>query len=107
MAVRALLHYALEIPDLSVGERFYRNFGLAGKSTRDEAVHAFLRCSSDHHNVAFLIRDPWGSFAEYFFDLDHIPESCAWEPRDFPEQEALYRWGPEPPPDFGENKELG
>ena len=39
MAVRALLHYALEIPDLSVGERFYRNFGLADKSTRDEAVH--------------------------------------------------------------------
>jgi hypothetical protein len=39
MAVRALLHYALEIPELSVGERFYRNFGLADKSTRDEAVH--------------------------------------------------------------------
>ena len=39
MAIRALLHYALEIPDLSVGERFSRNFGLAGKSTRDEAVH--------------------------------------------------------------------
>jgi hypothetical protein len=55
MAVRALLHYALEIPDLSLGERFYRNFGLTDKSARDEAVH----------------------------------------------------WGPEPPPDFGENKELG
>lgn len=27
MAVRTLLHYALEIPDLSAGERFYRNFG--------------------------------------------------------------------------------
>jgi hypothetical protein len=54
-----------------------------------------------------LIRDPWGSFAESFFDLDHSPESCAWEPRDFPGQDALYRWGPEPPQDFGENKELG
>jgi catechol 2,3-dioxygenase-like lactoylglutathione lyase family enzyme len=303
MAVRALLHYALEVPDLRVGEKFYRNFGLADKPTQDEAIHlrpaqltresvllypgpkkrlhhlafgappadyaqvreaiqragvrevdpptgsldggiwirdpdgnlinvsdegpltppadpplalnspghpgrqavrgcpeadliaqprrlghvllftpdvdrqlafytqvlglklsdrcrhiiAFLRCSTDHHNVAFLsskgpgfhhgsfevggvdeiamgaqrmresgwepgwglgrhvigsnyfyyIRDPWGSFAEYFFDLDHIPESCAWEPRDFPEQDALYRWGPEPPQDFGENKELG
>jgi catechol 2,3-dioxygenase-like lactoylglutathione lyase family enzyme len=302
MAVRALLHYALEIPDLSVGERFYQNFGLRDRATRDEAVHlgpaqlprasvlllpgpkkrlhhlafgaptddfsqvqeaiqragvrevdppaaaidggmwirdpdgnllnirdegpltppadaplalnspghparqavrgcpeadliarprrlghvllftsdvdrqlafytsvlglklsdrcqriiAFLRCSTDHHNVAFLsskgpgfhhgsfevggideiamgalrmresgwqpgwglgrhvigsnyfyyIRDPWGSFAEYFFHLDYIPESCAWEPRDFPEHDALYRWGREPPPDFGENKEL-
>jgi hypothetical protein len=38
MAVRALLHYALDIPDLSVGGRFYRNFGLADKSTRDETV---------------------------------------------------------------------
>jgi hypothetical protein len=25
----------------------------------------------------------------------------------FPEQYALYRWRPKPPPDFGENKELG
>ncbi len=39
MAVRALLHYALEIPDLSVGERFYQNFGLRDRPTRDEAVH--------------------------------------------------------------------
>jgi Glyoxalase/Bleomycin resistance protein/Dioxygenase superfamily len=36
-------------------------------------------------NYFYYIRDPWGSFAEYFFDLDYIPESCAWEPRDFPE----------------------
>jgi hypothetical protein len=39
MAVCTLLHYALEIPDLSAGERFYRDFGLADMSTRDEAVH--------------------------------------------------------------------
>jgi hypothetical protein len=39
MAVRALLHYALEIPDLSVGEKFYRNFGLADKAAQDEAIH--------------------------------------------------------------------
>jgi hypothetical protein len=55
MAVRALLHYALEVPDLNVWERFYRNFGLTDISARDAAIH----------------------------------------------------WGPEPPPDFGENKELG
>ena len=28
MAVRSLLHYALEVPDQTVGEKFYRNFGL-------------------------------------------------------------------------------
>jgi len=38
-------------------------------------------------------RDPWGSWAEYYHDLDHIPEHAAWEPRDFPSEDALYRWG--------------
>src|SRR5206468_3534479 len=48
-------------------------------------------------NFFYYIRDPWGSFAEYFHDLDYIPEQCAWEPRDFPEADALYRWGPPVP----------
>jgi len=123
---------------------------------RSRKVIVFLRCTTDHHNLAFLvskgpgfhhgsfevgnvdeiamgaakmqeagwqpgwglgrhvigsnffyyIRDPWGSFAEYFHDLDYIPEHCAWEPRDFPEAEALYRWGPPVPEDFGRNREL-
>ena len=52
------------------------------------------------------MRDPWGSWAEYFHDLDHIPETCAWQPRDFPPEDALYRWGPPVPEDFGVNREL-
>jgi hypothetical protein len=36
MPVRAALHYALKSTGLSVGELFYRNFGLADKSARDE-----------------------------------------------------------------------
>ena len=39
MAVRALLHYALEVPDQTVGEKFYRNFGLVDEAGRDGAVH--------------------------------------------------------------------
>jgi len=39
-------------------------------------------------------------------DLDYIPERCAWEPRDFPPEDALYVWGPPCPADFGENKEV-
>jgi catechol 2,3-dioxygenase-like lactoylglutathione lyase family enzyme len=57
-------------------------------------------------NFFYYIRDPWGSFTEYYFDLDYIPEGCAWEPRDFPAEDALYVWGPPLPADFGENKEL-
>jgi hypothetical protein len=85
MAVRSLLHYALEVPDQTVGEKFYRNFGLVDEAGRDGAVR---------------------SFAEYFHDLDYIPEQCAWEPRDFPEADALSRWGPPVPDDFGLNREL-
>lgn len=125
-------------------------------SDRCSGVIAFLRCSTDHHNLALLassgpgfhhgsfevggideiamgsqhmlekgrppgwglgrhvigsnyfyyVRDPWGSWAEYYFDLDFIPEHCAWEPRDFPPDDALYRWGPPVPEDFGLNREL-
>ena len=39
MPVRALLHYALEIPDQTVGETFYRTFGLVDRPARDGAVH--------------------------------------------------------------------
>ncbi|HEX9749504.1 MAG TPA: hypothetical protein VGB86_13970 [Methylomirabilota bacterium] len=56
-------------------------------------------------NFFFYLRDPWGSFSEYYFDLDYIPEGCAWQPRDFPPEDSLYVWGPPCPADFGENKE--
>jgi hypothetical protein len=39
MAIGALLQFALEGPDLSVGERFYQNFGLSDRPARDEEVH--------------------------------------------------------------------
>ena len=39
-------------------------------------------------------------------DQTALLTSCAWEPRDFPEAEALYRWGPPVPDDFGVNREL-
>src|SRR6266542_5379272 len=41
-------------------------------------------------NFFYYIRDPWGSLAAYFYDLDQIPETCAWEPRDFPAEDSLY-----------------
>ena len=56
-------------------------------------------------NYFYYIRDPWGSFAEYFYDIDYIPEGCAWEARDVPSEHALYVWGPQPPPYFFQNTE--
>ena len=153
---RRLGHVLLFTTDVDRQLDFYtRVLGLK-LSDRCQTIIAFLRCTTDHHNVAFLtskapgfhhgsfevgsvdeiamgalrmqqagfqpgwglgrhvigsnffyyIRDPWGSFAEYFHDLDYIPAQCAWEPRDFPEGDALYRWGPPVPDDFGLNREL-
>jgi catechol 2,3-dioxygenase-like lactoylglutathione lyase family enzyme len=112
-------------PDVDRQLAFYTQVLGLKLSDRCQRIIAFLRCSSDHHNVAFLsskgpgfhhgsfevggvdeiamgaqcmrasgwepgwglgrhvigsnyfyyIRDPWGSFAEYFFDLDHIPRA--------------------------------
>ena len=66
-------------------------------------VKSFLHYALE---VPDYIRDPWGSLAEYYFDLDHIPEDCGWEPRDVAAEDALYVWGPPLPDDFGENREL-
>jgi catechol 2,3-dioxygenase len=153
---RRLGHVLLFTPDVARQVDFYtRVLGLK-LSDRSQQLIAFLRCSTDHHNLAFLTspgpgfhhasfevggvdeiamgaqrmqdagytkgwgvgrhvigsnffyytRDPWGSFAEYFHDLDYIPEDCAWEPRDFPERDSLFVWGPPVPPEFVENTEL-
>lgn len=152
---RRLGHVLLFTPDIARQIDFYARVLGMRLSDRAQSVVAFLRCTTDHHNLAFLaskapgfhhgsfevgsvdeiavaaqrmreagfeegwglgrhvigsnffyyVRDPWGSFAEYFHDIDYIPEDCAWEARDFPEQDALYQWGPPLPPYFAENTE--
>jgi len=56
-------------------------------------------------NFFHYIRDPWNSMAEYFCDIDYIPESTLWEPNDWPAESALYLWGPDVPKDFATNFE--
>jgi catechol 2,3-dioxygenase len=154
-APRRLGHVLLFTPDLGRQLEFYAGVLGMRLSDRSQSVVAFLRCTTDHHNLAFLtsvapgfhhgsfevgsideiaqgaqrmrdggftegwgvgrhvigsnffyyVRDPWGSFAEYFHDIDHIPEDCAWEARDFPVEDALYQWGPPLPAYFSENTE--
>ena len=153
---RRLGHVLLFTPDIDRQLDFYSRVLGMKLSDRSQSIVAFLRCTTDHHNLAFLtskgpgfhhgsfevgnvdeismgalqmqaagfqpgwglgrhvigsnffyyIRDPWGSFAEYFHDIDYIPENCAWEARDFPPDDALYCWGPPVPDDFGLNREV-
>jgi catechol 2,3-dioxygenase-like lactoylglutathione lyase family enzyme len=56
-------------------------------------------------NFFHFFRDPWGTLAEYTFDLDFIPEGSAWEARHWSKEQGLFLWsndGP-PPPDFARN----
>jgi catechol 2,3-dioxygenase-like lactoylglutathione lyase family enzyme len=153
---RRLGHVLLFTGDLARATDFYTRVLGMKFSDRVPSAIAFLRCTPDHHNLALLasrgpgfhhgsyevgsideiamgaqamleagcqpgwgpgrhvigsnffyyVRDPWGSFAEYFHDIDHIPEDCAWQARDFPPEDALYRWGPPVPEDFAFNREL-
>jgi len=56
-------------------------------------------------NFFHYVRDPWNSLAEYFCDIDQIPADGSWRPTDYAAEDALYRWGPPVPDDFGANFE--
>lgn len=57
-------------------------------------------------NYFYYVRDPWGSWAEYSFDIDFVPHDLAWVARDHPPDDAFYAWGPPVPEDFTHNHEL-
>lgn len=50
-------------------------------------------------NYFRYVRDPWGSFAEYSYDIDFIPVDVEWPAADHPPEDSFYVWGP-PPPDY-------
>ena len=59
-------------------------------------------------NYFHYFRDPWNGMAEYFHDMDYIPEKAAWEPQEWTKQNGMFLWSADgkPPPDFGQNYEL-
>src|SRR4030095_5356746 len=56
MPVRSLLHYALEAPDQAVGQRYYRDFGLADESGGGPAVR--LRPARQTRESVLLYEGP-------------------------------------------------
>ncbi len=76
------------IDDIGFGVWRMRNAGF--KESFGPGRHALAS------NLFHYIRDPWGSWIEYYADMDRISDK--WETRDW--NELPYVWGPEWAPEF-------
>ncbi len=56
-------------------------------------------------NYFRYIRDPWGSFAEYSYDIDFVPADVDWKAADHAPEDSFYVWGPPVPDYFIQNHE--
>jgi catechol 2,3-dioxygenase len=57
-------------------------------------------------NFFHYIQDPWGSWFEYYSDIDHIDDYDLWTPTNYEMEDSLASWGPALPPDFVHNYEV-
>lgn len=57
-------------------------------------------------NFFHYIGDPWGSWLEYYSDMDFIEDHAAWEPTNYALADSMSSWAPELPPEFGRNREV-
>lgn len=57
-------------------------------------------------NFFHYIQDPWGSWFEYYSDMDHIDDYALWTPTDYAPEDSLASWGPRLPDDFIRNYEV-
>ncbi|NIB38356.1 hypothetical protein HBA55_02095 [Pseudomaricurvus alkylphenolicus] len=56
-------------------------------------------------NFFHYVRDPWNSYLEYYCDIDYIADSDNWTATNWPLEDSLHTWGPNPPADFTKNYE--
>ena len=56
-------------------------------------------------NYFYYAQDPWGSWAEYSYDIDFVPADVEWPASDHPPEDSFYVWGPPVPDDFITNHE--
>lgn len=57
-------------------------------------------------NFFHYIQDPWGSWFEYYSDIDYIGDYPRWRPTDYALEDSLANWGPALPHDFVTNYEV-
>jgi catechol 2,3-dioxygenase-like lactoylglutathione lyase family enzyme len=56
-------------------------------------------------NYFYYARDPWGSFAEYSYDIDYISSTMEWVAGNYAPEDSFYLWGPATPEWFTTNTE--
>ena len=56
-------------------------------------------------NFFHYIQDPWGSWLEYYSDMDFIDDHAQWSPTNYALEDSLVNWGPAVPHDFVHNYE--
>ena len=57
-------------------------------------------------NFFYYIQDPWGSWFEYYADIDYIEDHSLWTPTNYAMEDSLANWGPGVPSDFVHNYEV-
>ena len=57
-------------------------------------------------NFFHYIQDPWGSWFEYYSDIDYIDDYALWTPSNYGMEDSLASWGPALPGDFIHNYEV-
>lgn len=147
---RKLGHVVIGTTDPETSQRFFVE-GIGFKVSDRAGVGAFLRCSTDHHNLLVMgspvvyphhtswqvddvdavgrgamdmledhperhvwglgrhyagsnffwyLKDPAGTFSEYYSDMDCIVDDSLWTPEAVEGARGLFRWGPPPSPSF-------
>ena len=82
--------------------------GRAGRALVDKAARGdwgFGRHTIGS-NFFHYIQDPWGSWFEYYSDMDHIDDYALWKPTNYAMEDSLASWGPTVPKDFVHNYEV-
>ena len=57
-------------------------------------------------NFFHYVQDPWGSWFEYYADMDFINDHALWKPTNYAMEDSLASWGPALPHDFIRNYEV-
>lgn len=149
---RRLGHVLIVSPDSEATIRFFTE-GVGFKVSDYAGItgNAFMRCSTDHHNLGIFggpatfphhtswqvddvddigraaedllaadegrqmwgfgrhfagsnffwyLKDPAGTYSEYYADMDQITDDDLWTPEIAEGPRGLYRWGPKPPEAF-------